>query len=358
MTPPRLCTFRSIVAGLATGLVTLSAGLAAAAVVGRPTQVAVTPPAATSAEQAKNAYRRPPSIPFPADNPFTQEKLRLGRALYFDTRLSLSSAQSCASCHNPAFGWGDGLAKGVGHGMKPLGRRSPTVLNVAWGSIFMWDGRAPSLEEQALGPVQSPAEMNMPIATLLERLDAIPDYKPLFAAAFPGEGITPLAIGRAIATYERTVVSGWAPFDSWIEGDDRAISASAQRGFGLFVGKAACSNCHAEWNFTDDSFHDIGMPDPDLGRGAFNKVAVKMKQAFKTPGLRDITRRGPYMHDGSLATLAAVIEHYDTGGVARPSRSDLMKPLGLTAQEKADLIAFLETLTGDAAPAPAPILPR
>jgi cytochrome c peroxidase len=351
------CSATSRVA-ITAALVALPAGIGWAAIVGTPAQVAIPPRSAATVDDAKAEYRRPDSIPFPKENPFTAEKLLLGKKLYFDTRLSAAGAQSCASCHNPGYGWGDGLAKGVGDGMKGLKRRSPTVLNAAWGSIFMWDGRAPSLEEQALGPIQSSAEMNMKLDDVVARLTTIPEYKSLFASAFPGEGITSSGIGRAIATYERTVVSGWAPFDAWIDGDESAISASAQRGFGLFAGKAGCSNCHAGWNFTEDSFHDIGLPDADTGRGEFNKVALKMKHAFKTPGLRDIARRGPFMHDGSMPTLAAVVEHYDTGGVARPSRSDLMKPLALTAQEKSDLVAFLETLTGDAGSVPAPLLPR
>jgi cytochrome c peroxidase len=330
----------------------------AAATIGTPIQVPVAAAPKSSAEALKDEYRRPAEIPFPASNPFTPEKLKLGKTLYYDTRLSGSGAQSCASCHNPGYGWGDGLAKGVGDGMKELKRRSPTIVNAAWGLIFMWDGRAPTLEDQALGPIQAAVEMNMPLDKLLERLNGIAEYKTLFEAAFPGEGITPAGIGKAIATFERTAISGWAPFDSWIEGDAQAISASAQRGFALFNGKAQCNTCHVGWNFTDDSFHDIGLKGADIGRGAFLGVAVKMKQAFKTPGLRDIVRRSPYMHDGSLATLEAVVEHYDTGGVARPSRSDLIKPLGLTAEEKADLVAFMKTLTGSSDVIAQPIQPR
>ena len=192
----------------------------------------------------------------------------------------------------------------------------------------------------------------------MARLKAIPEYAPLFEAAFPGQGISPETIARAIATYERTVVSGRAPFDRWIEHDEKAISESAKRGFALFNGKAQCSNCHSGWNFTDDSFHDIGLPDADIGRGKFMGNVVKMQHAFKTPGLREIARRGPYMHDGSILTLEAVIQHYDQGGLDRASRSDLMKPLGLSKQEKADLVAFLMTLTSDMDPTTVPVLPR
>jgi cytochrome c peroxidase len=242
--------------------------------------------------------------------------------------------------------------------MAQLGRRSPSIINAAWGAIFMWDGRLATLEEQALGPIQAPGEMNMPLDTLMERLASIPEYKPLFEASFPGTGLKPNTLAEAIATYERTAVSEQAPFDSWIEGNEQAISEEAKRGFVLFNTKAQCSGCHEGWNFTNDGFHDIGLASADLGRGQFLPGVVKMQQAFKTPGLREIARRGPYMHDGSMATLEQVVDHYDRGGVDRPSRSDLMKPLGLTGQEKSELFAFLKTLTSNLNPTTVPVLPR
>ena len=198
----------------------------------------------------------------------------------------------------------------------------------------------------------------MPLDHLMQRLSGIPDYKPLFEAAFPREGMTPKTLAKAIATYERTVVSERAPFDAWIDGDEKAISEEAKRGFALFNGKAQCMTCHEGWNFTNDGFQDIGLPSKDVGRGEFAPGVIKMQHAFKTPGLREITRRAPFMHDGSLATLEQVIDHYDSGGVDRPSRSDLMRPLGLTAQEKSDLVAFLKTLTSNLTPTAAPVLPR
>jgi cytochrome c peroxidase len=165
-------------------------------------------------------------------------------------------------------------------------------------------------------------------------------------------------LAKAIATYERTVVSERAPFDSWIEGNEKAISEEAKRGFAVFNGKAPVLPCHEGWNFTNDGFQDIGLPSKDVGRGEFMPGVIKMQHAFKTPGLREIARRSPFMHDGSLATLEAVVEHYDRGGVDRPSRSDLMKPLGLTAQEKSDLVAFMKTLTSNLSPTAVPVLPR
>src|SRR3954452_16586509 len=328
------------------------------AVVGETRRVDVAQKAPSGIEALKAQYRRPQAIPFPKDNPYTPEKAALGKKLYFDTRVSVSMAQSCASCHSPGFGWGDGLAVGVGHGMNKLGRHSPTIINAAWGAIFMWDGRLANLEEQALGPIQAAGEMNMPLDKLMERLNGIPEYKPMFEAAFPGEGMSAKTLAKAIATYERTIVSERAPFDAWIEGNEKAISEEAKRGFVLFNNKAQCAACHEGWNFTNDGFQDIGLASPDVGRGEFMPAVVKMKHAFKTPGLREIARRAPYMHDGSIATLEAVVEHYDKGGVNRPSRSDLMKPLGLTPQEKSELVAFLNPLTSNLEPTTVPVLPR
>jgi cytochrome c peroxidase len=354
----RSARFGTAVAAIALAIFGFAGTCLGAVVVGQTRHVDLGQKATVGIDAMKAQYRRPTSIPFPKENPYTPQKASLGKKLYFDTRLSVSSAQSCASCHNPGYGWGDGLAVGVGHGMAKLGRHSPTIINAAWGAIFMWDGRLPDLEAQALGPIQSPGEMNMPIEKLMERLASIAEYKPLFAAAFPGESMSATTLAKAIATYERTVVSERAPFDRWIEGNKQAISEDAKRGFALFNGKARCSLCHEGWNFTNDGFQDIGLPSQDIGRGKYLPGVVKMQHAFKTPGLREITRRSPYMHDGSIATLEQVVEHYDHGGVDRPSRADIIRPLGLTSQEKSDLVAFLKTLTSNLDPTAVPILPR
>jgi cytochrome c peroxidase len=361
MRPDQVGRIASI--GLAASTIILAAfGYASlgfgAALVGETKRISLQPHSAPGTDALKALYRRPATIPFPKDNPYTPEKAALGKKLYFDTRISVSSAQSCGSCHSPSFGWGDGLAVGVGYGMQKLGRHSPTVVNAAWGGIFMWDGRLATLEEQALGPIQAAGEMNMPLDQLMKRLGSIAEYKPLFVKVFPEEGMTPKTLAKAIATYERTVVSERAPFDAWIEGDEKAIPEEAKRGFAVFNGKAQCAACHEGWNFTNDGFQDIGLPSPDLGRAQFVPGVIKMEHAFKTPGLREIAPRAPYMHDGSLATLEQVVEHYDHGGVDRPSRSDLMRPLGLTVQEKSDLVAFLQSLTSNLAPTAAPVLPR
>ncbi len=249
-------------------------------------------------------YQRPTDIPFPKRNPYSEAKSTLGRMLFFDPILSGARVRSCASCHNPSLSWGDGLPRGIGENQAPLPRRTPTLLNVAWEPRLAWDGHFRNLEAVAFGPISSPALMNMPAKALIERLSAIPGYVDAFHAAF-GEGdITKRQIEMALATFERSIVSGEAPFDRWIKGNENAISSAAKRGFDLFNGKARCASCHSGWTFTDSSFHDIGTATGnDIGRGKLFPTSVKLRYAFKTPTLRDVTRRAPYMHDGSVATL-------------------------------------------------------
>jgi cytochrome c peroxidase len=309
--------------------------------------------------ELQQAYRRAAKAPSPQANPTTPARVLLGKTLFFDPRLSASGVTSCATCHNPGFAWGDGMPRAVGHGMQVLARRTPTLLNVAWAELLFWDGRAGSLEEQALGPISAPGEMNLPLEELTARVRGIAEYAPMFEAAYPGEPIAPDTIARAIASFERTIVSEQAPFDRWIEGDEAAISEPAKRGFALFNGKAQCSSCHAGWRFTDDAFHDIGVPGDDRGRGKHLPSIEVVQFAFKTPTLRNVDRRWPYMHDGSEPTLESVIELYDQGGrERRPSLSREIRPLGLSAGEKAELVAFLGTLTSVDARVDVPSLPR
>jgi cytochrome c peroxidase len=199
--------------------------------------------------------------------------------------------------------------------------------------------------------------MNAPLSEVVARLDAIAGYSEGFARAFPGQGLTEETILTAIATYERTVVSGWSAFDRWVEGDEDAISAQAKRGFALFNGKAHCVDCHMGWNMTDNQFHDIGLMTEDIGRGELEPDNPLAQYAFKTPGLRNITHRSPYGHNGSVYDLETIIRHYMTGGIQRPSLSPLMRPFELSDAEMADLLAFLETLTADEAAVPTPVLP-
>lgn len=305
----------------------------------------------------KAKYRRPAEIPFPASNPYSEAKSNLGRLLFFDPILSGSRERACAGCHNPSLSWGDGLPRAVGE--KQLSLRTPTLLNVAWTPRLGWTGHFRSLEAVAFGPITSAGNMNLSEAELIRRLSAIPGYVDAFHMAF-GEGeITRRKIELALATFERSIVSDDAPFDRWVRGDKEAIGDSAKHGFALFNGKANCAACHSGWAFTDASFHDIGTArGEDVGRGSLFPSSTKLQYAFKTPTLRDVARRAPYMHDGSILTLSAVIDLYDKGGIDRPSRSEDIKPLHLTAQEKTDLVVFLRTLTSAPEPITVPTLPR
>jgi cytochrome c peroxidase len=309
-------------------------------------------------EYAKN-YARPAAIPFPSDNAHTPEREALGKSLFFDPRLSGSNEISCASCHDPARSWGDGLPRAVGFTKTPLGRRTPTILNAAWSDAMFWDGRADTLEQQALGPIQAAGEMNLPLDRMVVKIAAIRGYQDLFARAYPGEPIAETTVAKAIATFERGVVSGTAPFDRWAAGAERAMSPEARRGFELFNGKATCAKCHSGWRFTDDSFHDVGVPGTDIGRGATLPQIEAVQFAFKTPTLRNVSRRAPYMHDGSIASLEDVVNLYDQGGLTkRPTLAYEIKPLHLSRDEKQDLIAFLRALTSPEAPFAIPALPR
>lgn len=313
----------------------------------------------TSRHDWRDEYRRPKSIPYPDDNPYTKAKATLGRLLFFDPILSGERARSCGSCHNPSLSWTDGVMRGLGENQRPMATHTPTLLNIAWVPVLGWRGQFPDLETVAVTPMTSPNIMNVKMDRLISELRSIPGYVAAFNNAFPGGTISADTIKKALATYERTIVSSAAPFDRWIDGDEKAISDAAKRGFNLFRGKAGCSECHRGWNFTDVSFYDVGVAGKaDLGRGTMFPNSIKLRHAFKVPTLRDVARRAPYMHDGSVPTLEAVIDLYDRGGIDRPSRSDLIKPLHLTAQDKADLVAFLKTLTGASHPVEIPELPR
>ncbi len=321
-------------------------------------------PAADSAAQAPDIkalqakYVRPREIPFPADNPFNQRQVDLGRMLFFDKRIGFNGEIACASCHLPGLGWGDGVANSpapLGHVMP---RHTSGLANLAWDTLFNWDGRADTLEKQMLTAMSGPA-MNTPERELVGKVKGIPGYAPLFARAFPGprDAITAQTIAQAVAQYERTIVSGKAPFDLWVEGDDNALGDEAKAGFVLFNGKAMCAECHSTWRFTDGKFHDIGLPGDDIGRGRLFPGDIKAQYAFKTPSLRDVVLSAPFFHDGSAATLMDVINVYDKGGIKRPSLSDKIRPLGLTFAERRQLIAFMSSLTGASVYEKVPELP-
>ena len=286
----------------------------------------------------------------PDDNPMSDAKVQLGKALYFDSRLSKDKSIACASCHIPYHGFADPHRTSSGVGFKLGGRNSPTVLNRLFSADQFWDGRATDLEAQAHGPLTNPVEMAMGShADVVGRVRAVKGYAPLFTQAFGDPTIDMPRIAKAIAAYERTVVTGNSPYDRYVAGETDALSPAAVRGMALFNGKANCKTCHASFNFTDENYRNIGVgmdrPKPDLGRYEVTKKEED-KGAFKTPTLRNIVLTAPYMHDGSEATLEEVVEYYDRGGNPNPWLSKDMKPLGLSAQEKRDLVAFLEALTG------------
>jgi len=298
--------------------------------------------------EMKAQYVRPHDpAPAPADNQSTPARVALGRQLFFDSRLSANGTMSCATCHTPDRQWQDGVATAIGRDGRILARRTPTLLNVAWGGPFFWDGRADTLEQQAVMPIAAAGEMNLPHAEAVARIAAVPVYRQAFADAYEGEGVTIATIGKALAAFERTLVSAEAPFDRWIEGDDRAISDEARRGFVLFNTRARCSTCHSGWRFTDDGFHDIGVGQDDEGRASVAPGIEQLRFAFKTPTLRNIDRRAPYMHDGSLRALEDVIVFYNEPPTRRPSLSPDLVPLELGDRDRADLIAFLRTLTSN-----------
>jgi len=288
----------------------------------------------------------------PENNPLTAEKIALGKMLYFDKRLSADNSVACASCHDPKFGFTDGKPVSTGIKGQQGGRSAPTVINRLFSDAQFWDGRAADLEAQALGPIQNPIEMGNTLEATVKKLQAIKGYRAAFQRAF-GTEVTEDGIAKAIASFERTVLSGNSAYDRFKAGDKKAMSESAQRGLALFENKRVnCIGCHVGHNFTDENYRNIGIgmdkEKTDLGRFDISKNEED-RGAFKTPTLRDIARTAPYMHDGSLQTLREVIDYYDKGGTPNPHLSTDMKPLQLTEQEKADLIALMNSLTGEMA---------
>lgn len=316
--------------------------------------------AATTAKKSdlKDTYKRPLTIPFAGVTAYSPQLATLGKMMFFDPRLSGAKNMNCASCHNPSFGYEVPVKQAIGAANTPLGRQAPTILNMAWVSPHFWDGRAKTLEEQAAGPITAPVEMNGKFEEIVPTLEGIAHYKEWFEKLFPGKGVTKNTILTAIATYERTVVSGWSPFDRWVDGDEKAISEAAKKGFDLFTGTARCSACHTGWNFTDNKFHDIGLETDDVGRAKLEPENPKAKYAFKTPGLRNTAYRAPFMHNGSLQTLEDVVVHYVGGGVERPSLSTEMEVIPLSAGDIKNLVEFLKTLTAEKQETAMPILPN
>jgi cytochrome c peroxidase len=315
-------------------------------------------------------------------NPLTLAKIELGRQLYFDTRLSADNTQSCASCHHPQEGYSRHTATGVGINGQKGGRNSPVSYNRILSDAQFWDGRAASLEDQAVGPIQNPIEMGNTHEAAVASLKKIDGYVMQFKKIFPDSGVTIDNVGKALAAFERTLVSGPAPYDynesykrfATLEPEDltdlktdspelyaeyedlkrkvaaEPMSESALRGQDLFFSKrVGCSACHVGANLADEQYHNLGVgmsaKEPDLGRYTETKVE-KDKGAFKTPTIRNVALSAPYMHDGSQATLEEVVEHYNKGGDKNPWLSDKIVPLKLTPQEKIDLVEFMRACTG------------
>lgn len=310
------------------------------------------------------AWRLPAAAPHPEGNAPTPDRVALGKKLFFDPRLSGDGNMSCASCHSPLFGWSDGLPTARGSKSMVLGRASPTVVNTAFNPIQMWDGRKKTLEDQAMGPMEANVEMNTDMAKLFAFLNGNDGYKALFAKAYPGEPIAAESVAKAIASFERTVISNNAPFDQWVAGKKNAMTVDQVQGFALFIDpkKGNCATCHSGPNFTDSGFHNLGLPsfgqpDADMGRYAIRPVAA-MKGAFKTPTVREAANTGPYFHDGSAATLEQVVEHYRKGGVVTTNLSKDIKALELSPAEVRQIVAFMEALSTPAQPFNLPALPR
>jgi cytochrome c peroxidase len=331
-----------------------------------------------------------PPINVPADNPLTKEKVRLGRKLFFDRRLSLNQTLSCAMCHVPEQGFTHNeIATAVGLEGRTVRRNSPTMYNVGYQEKLFHDGRDDRLEHQIWQPLLARNEMANPsVSVVINKLRRLPDYAMLFEAAFDGAPAGIATIGKAIASYERTLISGNSPFDQWHFGEDEnAVSEKVQRGFNVFSGKGRCSTCHLVESdhalFTDNELHNTGVGyrrsmqqvaaepqrillapgifidvDPNAVRDSAEKPPADLgyyeitqdprdRWKYRTPMLRNIALTAPYMHDGSLTTLESVVEFYAKGGIENELRDPLIQPLNLTGQDKSDLVEFLKSLTGD-----------
>ena len=303
-----------------------------------------------------------PPVFTPANNPQTQLKILLGKQLYFDTRLSKDNTISCATCHNPLMGWSDAGPTSTGINGQKGGRRAPPVSNAAYAPLQFWDGRAPSLEEQAKGPVANPVEMGNTHESMLRTVQDIPGYVKEFEQVFGTSIVTVDLVADAIAAFERTVITTDSPFDRYIRGEDQALSKLEKQGLEIFNGKGHCTACHWGGYFSDGRFHNLGvMPAdpaaPDLGRYVITKDSADIG-AFKTPTIRDAVLRPPYMHNGSEKTLEDVVELYNLGGRTGDSNiSPLIVPLGLTKTEKKALVAFMTTAMKSSNPEVANVKP-
>jgi cytochrome c peroxidase len=303
-----------------------------------------------------------PPVPIPENNPPTAETIALGRMLYYDDHLSATDKIACANCHNPNLYFTDGRPVSQGVNGKMGSRNAPTVLNAAFNPVQFWDGRATSLEDQAGGPIQNPVEMNLPHGQMETKFGKITNYQGTFEKAFGKGPITLQKVEMAVASFERTLLSGNSPFDRYQYGGDKnALSPSAIRGLTLFKdkNKGNCVTCHTIEDkfalFMDGKFHNLGTGLDSEGnlkdQGRYNETHLDADRgAFRTPSLRDVAKTAPYMHDGGEKTLKDVVDFYVGGGSSNPHLDKEIKELKLDGTERADLVAFLESLTGDMPP--------
>ena len=289
-------------------------------------------------------------IPWPADNPYTPARAELGKVLFFDGRLSSNDVVSCAFCHEPghAFSASTPVSRGVDG--KPGIRHAQTLINRAWGKSQFWDGRVPTLEAQVIVPVTNPDEMGMTPDGVVQKIRAIKGYGPLFAAAFGDSAITFDRIVQAIATFERTIVSGNSAYDRYLAGDKSALTKQQKDGLDFFNKKGECAECHKGPNFSDEKFANLGVgadqANPDPGRADVTKKRGDTGK-FKVPTLRDLASRAPYMHDGSVKTLSEVLDIYAKGGLPNPHLDTRLTPFYLDEETRRDLLAFLDSLNGE-----------
>jgi len=311
-----------------------------------------------------------PAVAVPHDNLATPGKIALGKKLYFDARLSKDNTVSCATCHDPAKGWSDAGPTSVGINGQRGGRRAPPVSNAAYSLLQFWDGRAPSLEDQAKGPIQNPIEMGNTHEVMVRTLDDIPGYVEEFKTVFGTTPITVDQVAQAIAAYERTIVTTDSPFDRFVRGDNTALTPLEKKGLEIFNGKGHCTACHWGGYFSDGRFHNLGVAPmagakPDSGRHDVTKNSEDIGR-FKTPTVRDVAARPPYLHNGSEKTLEDVIRLYNRGGGPDDAHLDpLMLPLSLSEKEVVALAAFMKRAmrstnpsVADEKPVPQSELPR
>jgi cytochrome c peroxidase len=334
-----------------------------------------------SNESLRNVYSRPPSQwpipnvdagvnwkelgtlpPSPLANPSDSLKriIDLGKALFFDTRLSGSGKISCATCHQPELNWTDGKEKSVGHEGAITKRNSPTIQNSWFYNRLFWDGRSKDLQDQAFGPINSETEMHSEMHDVMRKLSKSKDYKKMFKDAFGSDDIDPFIMTQAIATFEKTITSSETKFDKFLKGDKAALTNSELRGLHIFRTKAKCMNCHHGPLLTDNQFHNNGFHqngDPATDKGLY-QVTHKTEDIgkFKTPSLRDVMRTGPWMHHGLIKNMEEVVAHYQKGGMA--GADTLIQPFSLTRKEQGDLINFLKALSAPPVPFQKPVLPE